>query len=118
MHKAEAILVTCIDFRLQEAINKWTVKHLQPGSFDRVAFAGGVQNLEIILGQIDISVRLHQIEKVVLINHEDCGAYGAEGTLEQHAKDLKNASARIKKQYPNLEVETFYLYLDGTLEPI
>lgn len=117
-HIAESIIITCIDFRLQEAIDKWISQNFAPKTFDRVAFAGGIKNLEAILGQIDISVRLHHIKKVVLINHEDCGAYGEEGTKEKHAQDLKTAKAKILKLYPNLEIEIFYLHLDKTFESV
>lgn len=44
------------------------------------------------MSQIDISVKLHSIKKVVLTNHEDCGAYGAEGTEEKHRQDLLSAA--------------------------
>lgn len=115
-HSAEAIIVTCIDFRLHEAIDNWIKDHFQPKTFDRVAIAGGVKNLETILGQIDIAVRLHQIKKVVLINHEDCGAYGEEGTYEKHLQDLKTAKEKINSLYPSLEVETHYLLLDGSMK--
>lgn len=117
-HQAEAIVVTCIDFRLQEAINKFISEHFAPKTFDRVALGGGVKNLDTILTQIDIAVRLHHIKKVVLVNHEDCGAYGAEGNPQKHAEDLRNATSRIKQQFPDLEVETYYLHLDGTTVPI
>ena len=117
-HIAEAIIVTCIDFRLQEAINKWISENLPPKTFDRVAFAGGIKNIETILGQIDISVRLHQIKKVILVNHEDCGAYGEAGTYEKHVEDLKTAKEKVKTVYPNLEIETYYLHLDGNFKLI
>lgn len=115
-HKAESIVVTCIDFRLQEAINKWISSNFQPKTFDRVALAGGVSSLKTIIGQIDIAVRLHHIKKVFLINHEDCGAYGSEGTPEKHSRDLKDAKAKVTEKYPDLEVETYYLHLDGIFE--
>ncbi len=115
-HVAEALVVTCIDFRFQGFINSWISKNLKPQSFDRVAFAGGVKNLETILGQIEIAVRLHNIRKVVLINHEDCGAYGEIETPKQHAEDLVTAKAKTNEKYPDLEVETYYLHLDGTFE--
>lgn len=117
-HKAEAVIITCIDFRIQEAINNWISRNFAPKTFDRVAFAGGVKNLETILGQIDIAVRLHHIKKAVLINHEDCGAYGESGTPQKHAEDLRNAGSKIKAQYPDLRVDTYYLHLDGTFEPV
>lgn len=115
-HQAESIIITCIDFRLQEAINNWIAQNLEPKTFDRVALAGGVKNLDTILRQIDIAVRLHHIKKVILVNHEDCGAYGEAGTLEKHTEDLTAVKASVKEIYPNLEVETFYLHLDGNFE--
>lgn len=114
-HGCEAVIVTCIDFRFQEYINNWIDKNFPPKSFDRVAIAGGVFDLSYVLKQIEISKRLHQIKKVVLINHQDCGAYGEAGTAEKHSEDLKNAANTIKNQYPDLEVETYYLHLDGSL---
>lgn len=113
-HKAEALIVTCIDFRLQEAINQWISQNFSPKTFDRVALAGGVKNLDIIMGQIEIAKRLHGIKKVVLINHEDCGAYGDEGTEEKHRDDLHVAKEKIQSKFPDLAVDTYYLHLNGT----
>lgn len=115
-HKAEAIIITCIDFRLQEAINNWISQNFAPETFDRVALAGGVKNLDLILTQIEIAHRLHHIKKVVLINHEDCGAYSEEGTQEKHAQDLQNAKSKILSQFPDLAVETYYLKLNGSFK--
>lgn len=117
-HNAEAIIITCIDFRLQESINNWISQNFAPKTFDRVAIAGGVKNLDIILGQIEIAHRLHRIKKVVLINHEDCGAYGEEGTKEKHEQDLKAAKAKILSKFPDLLVETYYLKLNGTFKAV
>ena len=117
-HSCAAIIVTCIDFRFQEYINNWIAKSFQPKTFDRVAFAGGVKSLDIIMDQIETVYNLHHIKKVVLINHEDCGAYGEAGTPEKHAEDLKNAASQIKQRYPDLVIETYFLRLDGTFEQI
>ncbi len=115
-HHTEGIIVHCIDFRFQKIINKWISKHIRPKIFDRVALAGAVKNLRHILDQIDISVRLHHVKKVILINHEDCGAYGESGTLQKHIQDLKAARKAIREKYPDLEIETYYLHLDGAFE--
>lgn len=117
-HSCEAVIVSCIDFRFQDYINKWIVEHFHPKTFDRIAFAGGVKSLDTILGQIEISERLHHIKKVILINHEDCGAYGDTGTTAKHVQDLKEAKDQIKQQFPNLDVESYYLHLDGQFESI
>jgi carbonic anhydrase len=90
-HKAEAIIITCIDHRIQADIEEWISRYFKEESFDRVALGGGIKDLDVILEQIDIAVRLHHIKKVILINHEDCGAYGHESTVKKHAEDLKTA---------------------------
>lgn len=117
-HHCEAIIVTCIDFRFQQYINDWIAQNFSPKSFDRVSIAGGVFDLNYVLKQIEISKRLHHIKKVVLINHEDCGAYGESGTAEKHSEDLKNAAAKIQEQYPNVEINIYYLLLNGTFQQI
>lgn len=117
-HNCETVIVTCIDFRFQKYINNWISENFHSKSFDRVAIAGGVFDLNYVLKQVEISHRLHHIKKVVLVNHEDCGAYGEAGTPEKHAEDLNNAAAKIKAQYPELEVETYYLHLNGAFEKV
>lgn len=115
-HNCEAAIVTCIDFRFQEFINKWISEKFSPKTFDRIAIAGGVFDFDYVLKQIEISKRLHHINKVILINHEDCGAYGEAGTVEKHAEDLKNAAEKIKAEYKDLELDIYYLRLDGSFE--
>jgi carbonic anhydrase len=117
-HTADAIIVACIDFRFQKFIREWIDQNLAGKTYDFVGFAGATKNLETVLSQIDISVRLHQIKQAVLIHHEECGAYGVESTSERHAEDLKKAQAAILAKYPDLKVGLFYLHLDGTFEAV
>ncbi|MBI2337667.1 hypothetical protein HYU95_00630 [Candidatus Daviesbacteria bacterium] len=117
-HSCDSVVITCIDFRFQDYINKWIAENFPVRSFDRVALAGGVFDSDYVFKQVEISKRLHHIKKVVLINHEDCGAYGEAGTAEKHAEDLQNAAAKIKEQYPDLEIKAYCLLLDGTFKSI
>lgn len=118
MHKCNALIVTCIDFRIQLAVEEWSRTNLRHGKYDRAAWAGGVLKFKEIMGQIGISVRLHGIKKVILANHEDCGAYGPAGTLEKHRQDLLSAAKSVKSKYPTLIVETYFVHLDGKFSPI
>jgi carbonic anhydrase len=88
------------------------------GNYDRVSLAGGVFDFAYVLKQVEISSRLHSIKKVILINHEDCGAYGAEGNPERHAADLRQAQKKIKEQFPHRQVELYYLHLTGIFEAV
>ncbi len=117
-HTTEAFTASCIDFRFQAYIEDWLHQHVGKGNYDRVAWAGGMKDLDGIMGQLDISVRLHHIRTAILINHEDCGAYGESGTPEKHREDLLRAKAAIGDRYPEVNVSLYYLHLDGTFEQI
>jgi carbonic anhydrase len=115
-HQCEAIVIHCMDFRLQSYINNWLETNFTAGSYDRAVMAGGVYDVYDVIRQVDIAARLHGISKVVLINHEDCGMYGPGGTEERHDDDLDKAEDKICRLFPHLEVDTYYLKLDGTFE--
>lgn len=117
-HICDALIVSCIDFRFQKYIRNWLDKNLADKTFDYVGYAGGSKDIDAIMKQLDISVRLHSITDVVLMNHEECGAYGAESTPENHARDLKKAKQIILGKYPHLHVSSYYLHLDGTFEEV
>lgn len=117
-HTCDACVVSCIDFRLQKHLCQWTDKYLAGKTFDFIRLAGASKELEIILKQIDISFRLHKITEVVLIQHEDCGAYGNENAHEEQIKDLKKAREKILEKYPHFKIDLYYLYLNGEFEVV
>lgn len=112
-HDCKAIVISCMDFRLRRHLRKWAIQNLDTGGYDRVAIAGGVQNLGVIADQVSLSVKLHNIHEVYLINHEDCGAYGKDGTFGKHKEDLLFAKTILKKRFPKLKVVPLYLKLKG-----
>ena len=115
-HVTDAIVVHCIDFRFQKYLDPWLHEHLGHDNYDRVSLAGAVFDFYSILKQVEISDRLHKIKKVILINHEDCGAYGEAGNYARHKTDLEEAERKIEALFPDLDVETYYLHLDGEFE--
>lgn len=107
-HSTQAIVVHCMDFRLQKHLDEWLQREMGHGQYDRLSLAGGVFDLNFVMQQVELSHRLHEIKQVVLINHEDCGAYGAAGNPERHAADLRQAKQRIEAEIPGLEVKLYY----------
>lgn len=111
--KCQALVITCLDYRFQEAIINWLGEHVGHGNYNRVALAGGVKNWPVIFDQIDLSVTVQKIEQVIVIHHEDCRAYGAAGTYERHCADMRQARSEILNKYPDLRVDLYYLRLSG-----
>jgi hypothetical protein len=115
-HTCEAVVVHCMDFRLQHFLNEWLSRRFGIKNYDRISWAGGVREFAIIQTQIETSRRLHGVKKAILINHEDCGAYGQLGTKERHMSDLAYAEHVVQSMH--LDVEKYYLHLDGEFERI
>ncbi len=114
----DALVVHCMDYRLQKFIQPWITVRFGYDNFDIVSLAGSVHDYEMVLKYVQLAVQIHSIETVCLINHEDCRAYGREGTYKRHKHDLTDAQKKIKALFPHLNVETFYLHLNGTFERI
>lgn len=133
-HVCEAVVLHCIDFRFHSFIRKFLVEKLNlQDKFDLVSVAGAVKDIvrdernvpkESILKQIEIAKRLHQIKRVILINHQNCGAYGpslesgSEHEFETHSNDLKKARDFVLKEFPDLSVSLYFAKLNGEIEEI
>lgn len=112
-HTCEALIIHCIDFRLHPQLASELPQMLGIKSFDLAGAAGAAKNLltdgparDFALSQIEISSELHQIGKVVLVNHTDCGAYGGSFPCEddKHIEDMRRAAEVIGERFPRLEV--------------
>ena len=117
VNTCEAVVVTCIDFRFQRLFEWWLRKRIGQGTYDRIAWAGGVKDWVAVSRQIEVAKRLHDIKKVYLVNHEDCGAYGSEASFEQHRFDLLQARDSLLMTYPDVEVRLFYAKLPNYKMP-
>jgi carbonic anhydrase len=114
----DALVVHCMDYRLQKFLQPWITVRFGYDNFDIISLAGSVHDYEMVLKYVQLAVRIHSIETVCLINHEDCRAYGREGTYRRHRQDLLDTRDKINALFPQLRVETFYLHLDGTFEAL
>lgn len=107
-----------MDYRLQKYLHPWLMSRFGPDNFDVISLPGGVHDYGTVVKYVQLAVQLHSINEVVLINHEDCRAYGRDGTYQRHVADLRDAKGKLEALFPHLTVETFYLHLDGTFELI
>ena len=75
------------------------------------------------LKQLEISSRLHGIKRVILVAHQDCGAYGGskafasiDDEFKRYNDDLNTTETLIKEKYPTLEVKKFIATFDDVGE--
>ena len=126
-HKCQAVAVHCIDFRLQKQITEFLESKFLRG-YDRIALAGGTKDLlengenSIIFKNLQISFHLHQPKTIVLIQHEDCGAYGGSKAFKGLAAEHSFQKEQLQKAYDLLQkhfsqdIEQYLVLLSGRFE--
>lgn len=119
MHKCSSILFHCIDYRLIKEIRSWMNEQNLLGDCDIVSIAGASKSLiddqgevrSFLLNQIRIAKNLHQITKVFLVHHTNCGAYRSAYNFntraeerDKHLEDMDKANEIIRQNFPDLAV--------------
>jgi carbonic anhydrase len=73
---------------------------------------------------IELSLQLHKIQEIIVIDHMDCGAYrilynkpnlSKEEELELHKKNLALFKSIINKKYSELVVSAYLMDKDGSV---
>ena len=79
----EAMVLACIDPRMQEPVHRYTVEQNLTGKFSQFVIAGAAIGVvapafkdwhKAFWDNLAASVQLHSIKKVIAVNHRDCGA--------------------------------------------
>jgi carbonic anhydrase len=122
VYTADACVITCFDARFDLTIRKF-LKRRGIVLFDHVKIAGSAKPLAdsqatsdggcgCILNAVRTSIRLHRTSRVLIMSHNDCGAYP--GVLaEVVAADAARAAAFLRGVEPSLEVESYFVDFDG-----
>ncbi|MGB9662109.1 MAG: carbonic anhydrase [Moorellaceae bacterium] len=122
MARCQACVLTCMDFRIQRPITAWLEAKGLQGNYDYIALPGASRNF-VPEGKLDLvekSIKLHQIEEVYLLHHEDCGAYAlgelpSAEQLKHQYPDMRQAARILQERYPNLKIHLGFLYLNGRM---
>lgn len=114
-----------MDFRFGKKMKEFMEQNNLLGDADLVSIAGAAKNIvnpetqAFALRQLEISIDLHGMKIVHLVNHTDCGAYGGKKAFadekaeyEKLTGDLKQAGELIKAKWPDLEVKLWLAHID------
>ncbi len=121
--KFKAMVLSCIDPRFQHTVNNHLIKKKLKGKYSSFIIAGsaiGVTSLKFkkwhksFWDNIDISIKLHKIQKLIVFNHNDCGAakivsgkknFDKKSEEKIHKKAFIDIKKLMKKKYPKIKIE-------------
>ena len=133
----DALLLSCMDYRLIDETERYMSGRGLRNKYDHIILAGASLGAltdkypawnQTFWEHLEVAIQLHQVHKVILLDHRDCGAYqvilGEDFAKDRaketnvHAEQLDELRKRIGAQYPTLEVETLLMSLDGKVEKV
>ena len=122
MKKYEAMVLSCIDPRFQSKVYKYLKSKKLTGKYSSFTIAGaaiGVTNQKFkkwhstFWENLKTSIKLHQISKLIVINHKDCGAakivngkkkFNSSIEDKIHKQSFEKLRKTLRKKHPNLKV--------------
>jgi hypothetical protein len=128
-----AAAVYCCDGRYGDHFDDFLHHALKLPRYDRLALPGGAACLaghalafreeESLVEQLRFLIKTHELDRVVLIAHQDCGFYVKKlrvspSEIESHQReDMTAAVRRIHSFASNVTVDTFFArkHADGTI---
>ncbi|MDD4333203.1 MAG: carbonic anhydrase [Patescibacteria group bacterium] len=123
IHAVDTAVVLCMDFRFQKETQEFFGKELGINNFDLIAIPGAGQAIiaddDLALKSLAVSNDLHHVKKIIVVHHQDCGAYGGSGKFNGdamaeesfHKEELQKTKEKINSLYPNLEVTMVFARL-------
>jgi hypothetical protein len=123
-----ALALYCSDGRWGEAFDDFCHRKLLLPRYDRWAVPGGPAWLAAGAGddfaqaareQLDFLVRVHELERIVLITHYGCAYYGhalhlkPDDCLPAQMQDVCSAAEALRGWFPNLSAEGYVAMRNG-----
>ena len=128
--KYKAMVLSCIDPRFQKPVYNYLKKKKLTGKFSAFTIAGAAVGVthnkfkkwhKTFYDNLGTSIQLHKIEKLIVINHKDCGAakiangkkeFSPVNEKKIHKESFSKIKKQIKKKFPKLKVELNLISLD------
>jgi carbonic anhydrase len=132
--KHKAMVLSCIDPRFQSIVYNYLKKKKLNGKYSSFTIAGSAIGVtapkfrkwhKTFWDNLETSIQLHKIKKLIVINHRDCGAakiINGKKTFDNfhetkiHKISFNKIKKRFKNKYPNLNIETILISLNKTVE--
>ena len=130
----KAMVLSCIDPRFQPIVYKYLKKKKITGKYSSFTIAGSSIGItaskfkkwhKAFWDNFDTSVKLHNIKKLIVINHRDCGVakiingkkeFSKINETKIHKNSFQKIKKIFKKKYPKLSIELKIISLNSKVE--
>jgi hypothetical protein len=134
---ANALLLSCMDYRLLDDIVRYMDSRELTNNYDQVILAGASLGAmtdaypawgATFWSHLTLALDLHHVNELIILDHRDCGAYKVilgedyardpQRETEVHAEQMKRLQKTVVERYPGLPTELLLMSLDGSVETI
>ena len=130
----KAMVLSCIDPRFQPIVYNYLKKKKLMGNYSAFTIAGSAVGVtanrfkkwhKVFWENFDTSVKLHNIKKLIVINHRDCGAakiingkkeFSSINESKVHKASFQKLKKIFKKKYPKLKIELKLVSLNKKIQ--
>ncbi len=128
--KFKAMVLSCIDPRFQQLVYNYLKKKNLTKKYSSFTIAGAAVGVthnnfkkwhKTFYENLATSIKLHKIEKLIVINHKDCGAakianqkkeFNASSEMKIHLESFVKIKKIIKRKFPKLKIECYLMSLN------
>ena len=128
------MVLSCIDPRFQPIVYNYLKKKKLKGKYSSFTIAGSAIGVtakkfkkwhKVFWDNFDTSIKLHNIKKLIVINHRDCGAakiingkkeFSRNNETKIHKNSFNKIKKIFKKNYPKLSIDLKIISLNSKVE--
>ena len=128
------MVLSCMDPRFQPIVFNYLKKKKLSGKYSSFTIAGSAIGVtankfkkwhKTFWDNFETSVELHNIKKLIVINHRDCGAakiingkkdFSSINETKVHKYSFKKIKKIFKKKYPKLKIELKLISLNRKIQ--
>ena len=132
--KYKAMVLSCMDPRFQPIVYNYLKKKKLIGKYSAFTIAGSAIGVtaskfkkwhKVFWENFDTSIKLHNIKKLIVINHRDCGAakiingkkdFSSINETKVHKNSFQKIKKIFKKKYPKLKIELKLISINKKIE--
>ena len=128
------MVLSCIDPRFQPIVYNYLKRKKLIGKYSAFTIAGSAIGVtapkfkkwhKTFWDNLETSIKLHKIKKLIVLNHRDCGVakiingkkiLNENNELNIHKISFIKIKKKVKNKYPNLDIETNLISLNKKVE--